>query len=65
MVKAAPEDPAPSRGWYDDTVAGSVHLIETLEFFHTLRRNDWSGVWQLDQFPFREDTADAARPASR
>ena len=49
------------RGWDDDMVVGSVHLIETLEFFYTLRRNDWSGVWQLDQFPFREDTADAAR----
>ena len=49
------------RGWDDDMVVGSVHLIETLEFFYTLRRNDWEGVWQLDQFPFREDTADAAR----
>lgn len=49
------------RGWDDDMVVGSVHLIETLEFFHTLQRNDWAGVWQLDQFPFREDTADAAR----
>jgi xylose isomerase len=49
------------RGWDDDMVVGSVHLIETLEFFYTLRRNDWAGVWQLDQFPFREDTADAAR----
>jgi xylose isomerase len=49
------------RGWDDDMVVGSVHLIETLEFFHTLMRNHWTGVWQLDQFPFREDTAAAAR----
>jgi xylose isomerase len=49
------------RGWDDDMVVGSVHLVETLEFFHTLRRNGWDGVWQLDQFPFREDSADAAR----
>jgi xylose isomerase len=49
------------RGWDDDMVVGSVHLIETLEFFHTLQRNDWTGVWQLDQFPFRENSADAAR----
>jgi xylose isomerase len=49
------------RGWDDDMVVGSVHLIETLEFFHTLRRNGWDGVWQLDQFPFRENSADAAR----
>ena len=37
-------------------VVGSVHLVETFEFFHTLRRNNWEGVWQLDQFPFREDS---------
>lgn len=49
------------RGWDDDMVVGSVHLIETLEFFYTLERNNWSGVWQLDQFPFREDSAAAAR----
>ena len=35
------------RGWDDDMVVGSVHLVETFEFFHTLRRNDWQGVWQL------------------
>ena len=49
------------RGWDDDMVVGSVHLVETFEFFHTLRRNDWQGVWQLDQFPFREDSVEAAR----
>ena len=49
------------RGWDDDMVVGSVHLVETLEFFCTLVRNNWTGVWQLDQFPFREDTAEAAR----
>jgi len=30
------------RGWDDDMVVGSVHLIETLEFFHTLQRNNWT-----------------------
>ena len=50
------------RGWDDDMVVGSVHLVETFEFFHTLRRNNWEGVWQLDQFPFREDSVDG-RPA--
>ena len=44
------------RGWDDDMVVGSVHLVETFEFFHTLRKNNWEGVWQLDQFPFREDS---------
>ena len=53
------------RGWDDDMVVGSVHLVETFEFFHTLRRNNWQGVWQLDQFPFREDCVDAAKQAIR
>lgn len=51
------------RGWDDDLVAGSVHPIELFEFFYTLRKNNWEGVWQLDQFPFREDNVDAARTA--
>ena len=49
------------RGWDDDLVVGSVHLVETLEFFYTLRQCGWDGVWQLDQFPFREDSVEAAR----
>jgi xylose isomerase len=44
-------------------VVGSVHLVETFEFFHTLRKNNWEGVWQLDQFPFREDSVQAAKQA--
>ena len=51
------------RSWDDDMVAGSVHPIELFEFFVTLRRNGWEGVWQLDQFPFREDSVTAARSA--
>ena len=49
------------RGWDDDLVVGSVHLTETLEFFYALRDCGWDGVWQLDQFPFREDSVEAAR----
>jgi xylose isomerase len=37
-----------------------VHPIELFEFFYTLRKNEWEGVWQLDQFPFREDSIQAA-----
>ena len=44
------------RGWDDDLIAGTVHPIELFEFFHVLRKNNWEGVWQLDQFPFREDS---------
>ncbi|BAN03484.1 sugar phosphate isomerase/epimerase family protein [Ilumatobacter coccineus] len=51
------------RGWDDDMVAGTVHPIELLEFFYTLRKNNWEGVWQLDQFPFREDSVEAADAA--
>jgi len=53
------------RGWDDDLVVGTVHLTEIFEFFHVLRKNDWNGVWQLDQFPFREDSVDAAKLAIR
>jgi xylose isomerase len=49
------------RGWDDDMVVGSVHLLETFEFFFTLVDNGWEGIWQLDQFPFREDSVEAAR----
>ena len=48
------------RSWDDDLVAGTVHPIELFEFFYTLRKNKWEGVWQLDQFPFREDSIEAA-----
>lgn len=51
------------RAWDDDMIAGTVHPIELMEFFHVLRRNNWEGVWQLDQFPFREDAVDAANLA--
>ncbi|MFO7656907.1 MAG: TIM barrel protein [Bacteroidales bacterium] len=51
------------RGWDDDLIAGSVHPIELFEFFYTLRKNKWEGVWQLDQFPFREDPVAAANSA--
>ncbi|NIW45346.1 MAG: TIM barrel protein [Gammaproteobacteria bacterium] len=51
------------RGWDDDLIAGSVHPIELFEFFYTLRKNKWEGVWQLDQFPFREDPIAVANSA--
>lgn len=51
------------RSWDDDMIAGTVHPVELMEFFHVLRRNNWEGVWQLDQFPFREDSVGAANLA--
>jgi xylose isomerase len=53
------------REWDDDLAAGSVHLIETLEFLAALRHIGWSGEWLLDQFPFREDAVEAARASVR
>ena len=53
------------RSWDDDMVAGTIHPIELFEFFTVLKRNNWEGVWQLDQFPFREDSVEAARAAIR
>jgi xylose isomerase len=51
------------RQWDDDMIAGTIHPIELFEFFYTLRKNGWEGVWQLDQFPFREDSVAAANHA--
>ena len=44
-------------------IAGSIHPMELMEFFYVLRKNKWEGVWQLDQFPFREDCVGAAKSA--
>ena len=51
------------RSWDADLVAGSLHPIELFEYFHVLRKNNWQGVWQLDQFPFREDSVETANHA--
>jgi xylose isomerase len=53
------------RSWDDDMAVGSVHLIETLEFLLALKRAGWDKPWKLDQFPFREDPAEAARSSIR
>ncbi|MDR0416996.1 MAG: sugar phosphate isomerase/epimerase [Propionibacteriaceae bacterium] len=53
------------RAWDDDMIAGAVHPMELFEFFYVLRKNNWDGVWQLDQFPFREDPVAAAQQAIR
>src|SRR3954453_8698533 len=53
------------REWDDDMVVGSVHLIETLEFFLEVRKIGWDQPILLDQFPFREVPGDAARTRIR
>ena len=49
------------REWDDDLPVGSVHLIETIEFFLALRQIGWDQPILLDQFPFRESPVEAAR----
>jgi xylose isomerase len=46
--------------WDDDLAVGSVHLADTLDFLHTVRKIGWDKPLLLDQFPFREDPAAAA-----
>ncbi|MEQ9772796.1 sugar phosphate isomerase/epimerase family protein [Pectobacterium jejuense] len=53
------------RGWDDDLVVGTVHMTEIFEFFYVLKINNWQGVWQLDQFPFRENHVEAAQLSIR
>ncbi len=47
------------RLWDDDMIAGSVHTLEYLEFFHWLRRTGYEGWMTIDQYPYREDGRDA------
>jgi sugar phosphate isomerase/epimerase len=49
------------REWDDDLPVGSVHLVETIEFFLALRQIGWDQPILLDQFPFRESPVEAAR----
>jgi xylose isomerase len=49
------------REWDDDMMVGSIHLIETLEFFLEVRKIGWDEPILLDQFPFREDPVEAAK----
>lgn len=53
------------RGWDDDMMVGSIHMVEIFEYFHVLRKNGWEGVWNLDQFPFREDQVENAKLSIR
>lgn len=49
------------RHWDDDMIVGSVHTIETLEFFYWLKRTNYTGWLSIDQYPYREDGLDAVR----
>jgi len=49
------------RHWDDDMIVGSVHTIETLEFFYWLKRTGYDGWLSIDQYPYREDGLEAVR----
>lgn len=53
------------RGWDDDMMVGSIHMVEIFEYFHVLKVNGWEGVWNLDQFPFRENAVENAKLSIR
>lgn len=45
--------------WDDDMIAGSVHTICYLEMLYWLDRCGYQGWLSMDQYPYREDAADA------
>lgn len=49
------------REWDDDLTAGSVHLVETMEFLYMVRQIGWQRPIKLDLFPYREDPVEAVR----
>jgi xylose isomerase len=49
------------REWDDDLTAGSINLVETLEFLHVVRTIGWDGPLKLDLFPYREDAVEAVQ----
>ncbi|MFD0714682.1 sugar phosphate isomerase/epimerase family protein [Paenibacillus sp. GCM10027626] len=49
------------RHWDDDMIVGSIHTIETLEFFYWLKRTGYKGWLSIDQYPYREDGLEAVR----
>jgi len=49
------------RHWDDDMIVGSIHTIETLEFFYWLKRTGYNGWLSIDQYPYREDGLEAVR----
>ncbi|GLX11309.1 sugar phosphate isomerase/epimerase [Microbispora sp. NBRC 16548] len=49
------------REWDDDLTVGALHVIETLEFLHTVEQLGWDAPLKLDLFPYREDPVVAVR----
>jgi xylose isomerase len=45
--------------WDDDMMVGSVHTVCYLETLYWLNRCGYQGWLSMDQYPYREDAADA------
>lgn len=51
--------------WDDDMMTGSVHTIEYLELFWWLKKIGYSGWLSIDQYPYREESLEAAQESIR
>ncbi len=47
------------RSWDDDMIVGSVHFVEYLELLFWLREMKYQGWYSMDQYPYRENGAEA------
>jgi sugar phosphate isomerase/epimerase len=49
------------RGWDDDMIVGSVHLVEYVELLFWLKETGYTGWYSMDQYPYRENGQAAVR----
>jgi len=49
------------RGWDDDMIVGSIHLVEYLELLFWLKESGYTGWYSMDQYPYRENGQAAVR----
>ena len=47
------------RNWDNDMIVGSIHHVEYLELLYWLRKYGYSGWYSMDQYPYREEAAEA------
>lgn len=53
------------RYWDDDMIVGSVHFVEYLELLFWLHETGYEGWYSMDQYPYREDGAEAVTESVR
>mgnify|MGYP006288354925 CR=1 FL=1 len=47
------------RNWDNDMIVGSIHHVEYIELLYWLRKYGYSGWYSMDQYPYREEAAEA------